>query len=299
MVQIRGTRFFSRRRDDFGARRVVAATRMSDDGRADTRAGTGPRRRRHHRRQFRSTATASRAAPSPPAPPRPPPIAVTVAGLRKGGGTARSALRGSLTSNDGRLPHTGRRAAAGTLVGIQPITATAPGGFGPAYRLTPEGQTFAQPVTLTFKYSAAEAGASAPNLLRVATQTAQGTWSLPSTTHDVAQRTLSVATTHFSDWANVGGLLLRPDDAVVRVNKELGLRVILCGAAPNPAGANAPPLMRECLNVMWGGLEISNWSVNGIPGGNASVGTVSGLASGNYGARYKAPATVPSQTRLR
>ena len=89
-----------------------------------------------------------------------------------------------------------------------------------AYRLTPEGQTFAQPVSLTFKYSAAVAGASAPDLLRVATQTAQGTWSLPATTRDAAQRTLSVATTHFSDWATVSGLLLRPEDAVVRSTRR-------------------------------------------------------------------------------
>jgi hypothetical protein len=236
--------------------------------------------------------------PSPPAAPPPPaPIAVTPVGVPEGlpANATIGAAGGSLTSADGRLTITvpAGALAADTLVGIQPITPTAPGALGHGYRLTPEGQNFAQPITLTFKYSAAEASATVPNLLRVATQTAQGTWSLPQATHDAAQRTLSVATTHFSDWSNVGGLLLRPNDAVVKVNKELGLSVILCDEAPDP-NPNSPPVMRECLNVRWGGLEIGGWSVNGTPGGNGSVGTVRGLGSGDYGARYRAPATVPS-----
>lgn len=242
-------------------------------------------------------------SPSPPpaAPPPPPPIATTAPGIPEGlpVTAAIGSAGGSLTSSDGRLTISvpAGALAASTVVGIQPITATAPGAMGAAYRLTPEGQTFAQPVSLTFKYSAAEARASAPDLLRVATQTAQGTWSSPATTHDATQRTLTVATTHFSDWANVSGLLLRPEDSVVRVGKEVSLRVIICGDAPNPANPNAPPLLRECLAPTFMGLEIDVWAVNGIAGGNASVGTVQGLDP-VPGARYKAPATVSSQTQV-
>jgi hypothetical protein len=236
--------------------------------------------------------------PAPtPAPPPPAPIAVTPAGVPEGlpASATIGAAGGSLTSADGRLTITvpAGALAADTVVGIQPITPTAPGALGPGFRLTPEGQNFAQPVTLTFRYSAAEAGASHPNLLRVATHTAQGTWALPQATHDATQRTLSVATTHFSDWSNVGGLLLRPNDAVVKVNKELGLSVILCEEAPDPTPGSRP-VMRECLNVRWGGLEIGGWAVNGAPGGNGTVGTVNGMSNGDYGARYRAPATVPS-----
>ena len=102
-----------------------------------------------------------------------------------------------------------------TEVGIQPITATAPGALGSGYRLTPEGVTFGQPVTLTFKYSSDEAAAVVASSLRVATRDARGLWSTPSVTLDAAQRTISVTTTHFSDWSFVGGAQIAPAAAAV------------------------------------------------------------------------------------
>ena len=246
-----------------------------------------------------SPAPAPPPPPMPPAAPPPPPIAVTVAGIPEGlpSSATIGVAGGSVNSSDGRLTITVPAGAlpADTLVGIQPITATAPGALGAAYRLTPEGHTFAQPVTLTFKYSPAEAASSAPNLLRVATHTKQGTWSLPDTTRDEAQRTLTVSTAHFSDWASVNGLLLRPEDSVVQVNREMGMRVVLCGWGPDPGNnSNGLPLLRECLGISFSGVDFTAWSVNGTPGGNASVGTLS-VSDNGLGARYRAPSTVPPQ----
>jgi hypothetical protein len=65
------------------------------------------------------------------------------------------AAGGILISPDGILTievPAGALASAQTLT-IQPITNQAPGGLGAAYRLGPEGQTFAVPVTLTFTYT--------------------------------------------------------------------------------------------------------------------------------------------------
>lgn len=236
-------------------------------------------------------------APPPPAPPPPPPIAVTVAGIPEGLPTIGTIgpAGGSLTSSDGRLTVSvpAGALAANTLVGIQPITATAPGALGHAYRLTPEGQAFLQPATLTFKYTAAEAAATAPDSLQVATHNAQGSWSLPAVTRDTTQRTLTVATTHFSDWANVAGTLLRPADSVVAVNKSLTLYIVECGSAPSPVSPNDPPVMRECFRFDLANPQSVEWAVNGIPGGNASVGTLRASASGT---RYTAPAAVPPQS---
>lgn len=233
----------------------------------------------------------------PPAPPPPPPIAVTPPGIPEGFPTSATIGPGggSLGSSDGRLTVTvpAGALAANINFGIQPITATAPGALGSAYRLTPEGQNFAQPVTLTFKYSAAEGAASARDALRVATQTAQGRWSLPPTTHDAAQRTLVVTTTHFSDWANISGLLLRPADSVVAVNKKLNIYFIDCGWEPDPNDPNAPHVMRECQPFDAGGATGLTWSVNGVAGGSSSSGTVQRQPNNN--ARYTAPATVPAQ----
>ncbi len=183
--------------------------------------------------------------------------------------------------------------AAGTQVGIQPITATAPGALG-AYRLTPEGQTFAQPVTITFSYSADEAGATAPDSMRIATHDARGYWAVVGTTRDATQRTLAVTTTHFSDWSHVDGRQIVPASATVAVNKEQRLSVIDCGDGPDPDGGNSQQrLLLECLeDEELQPLPPSNWSVNAIPGGNSTVGTIAAVAGG---ATYKAPSSVPSQ----
>jgi hypothetical protein len=179
-------------------------------------------------------------------------------------------------------------------VGITPITATAPGATG-AYRLTPEGVTFAQPVTLSFSYSAAEAGASAASRWRIATRDARGHWAVPNgVTHDAAQRKLSVGTTHFSDWSYVPWEQLTPASAVVRVRGGVGLALKVCGDADDPA--NAQRLLLECRPPSID-PELA-WSVNGIAGGNAAVGTIT--EGGLPGVQavlvdYAAPDQVPAQ----
>lgn len=236
-------------------------------------------------------------APSPtpgPAPaPAPAPIAQTPAGDPEGLPTFATigAAGGTLTSSDSRLTITVPAGALSTdtEVGIQPITATAPGALGSGYRLTPDGTTFAAPVTLTFKYSADEAAAMIEPLLRVATHDASGHWNVPSATHNAAQRALSVTTTHFSDWSFVGGVQIVPASAAVMVKKELPLRVVDCGEAPDPSDATAPPVLRECNSVL---VDTTPWSVNGVSNGNASVGTMRNLNSVGV---YTAPVTVPAQ----
>jgi hypothetical protein len=200
------------------------------------------------------------------------------------------AAGGSLTSSDGRLRMTvpAGAVAADTEFGIQPITATAPGALGPAYRLTPEGTTFAQPVTLRFAYSANEGGANRIEDMAIAKRDAQGHWALPAASLDATQRTLSVTTTGFSDWSLVGGLQLAPASATVALNKTVALRGIDCGRAVE----TTPPRMRECVNhVVDSELESVAWSANGVANGNATVGTVSGSSAGSY----TAPAAVPAQ----
>lgn len=205
---------------------------------------------------------------------------------------------GTLISSDGRLTVSIPAGAlpADTEVGIQPITATAPGALGSAYRLTPDGQRFAQPVTLTFRYSAEEAGASAPGALRVATHDSQGRWGLPTmTTTDASARALSVATSHFSDWSYLSGEQLRPASAYVLVNTHQPLQYIECGDDGVIGGDNENPqrLLLECREVH--NEFAARWAVNGISGGNASIGTIDpSNPSKNWFGDYRAPASVPS-----
>jgi hypothetical protein len=231
-------------------------------------------------------------APSPPAPaPAPAPIARTTAGDPEGLPTSATigAAGGALASSDGRLRISipAGALAADTTISIQPITATAPGAVGPGYRLGPEGLAFAKPVTLTFGYSIDEASAGDAQLLRIATRDARGIWGIATASLDAAQRNLSASATHFSDWSFVGGQQIAPASAVVAVGKKLSLRVVDCGTGPDPDSPTAPPVLRECQSVL---ADTTIWSVNGIAGGDSSVGTMnSQFAQG----LYTAPASLP------
>lgn len=221
--------------------------------------------------------------------PEPQPPAQTPAGVPNGLPTTATigTAGGTLASGDGRLTITvpPGAMAAGTAVTIQPITGTAPGALG-SYRLTPEGVTLAQPVSLTFNYSTDESAATDPQSLRVATRDANGYWVVTPSVHNAAQRRLTVTTTHFSDWSYVAGLQLMPVARTVEINTQLLLQLSYCGLGDN----NNQQLLLQCTDQ--GALEARNWSVNGTPGGNSTVGTVVG-ALGQ--ATYRAPPSVPGQ----
>ncbi|MGN7824252.1 hypothetical protein ACTJJB_29280 [Chitinophaga sp. 22536] len=111
---------------------------------------------------------------------------------------------GTLASADGRLQ---MEIPAGAVTKetdftIQPITNTLPGSPGKGYRLLPEGQTFAQPVRLTFQYDDADLAATSAQMLYIAFQGSDGIWKMiPQTALDETNKTLKATTTHFSDWA--------------------------------------------------------------------------------------------------
>ncbi len=162
--------------------------------------------------------------------PKPPEIAVTPVGAPHGGPSELlvPATGGTLASADGRLAvdiPADALATAQTLT-LQPIADEAPGGVGPAYRLGPEGTTFAKPVTLTFHYTEDDLIGSEAATLAVAFQDAQGQWNaLKSATRDEAGRTISVVTTHFSDWSLLQGFQLRPPSANVNPGDRVDLAV--------------------------------------------------------------------------
>jgi hypothetical protein len=175
-------------------------------------------------------------------------------------------------------------------VAIVPLTPTAPGALGLAYRLLPEGVTFSQPVTLTFTYSADHADSTRPETLRVATRDDRGYWRVAPSTLDAQQRQLSITTTHFSDWSYVAGLQILPSSASVAVSRTRDLHVIGCGEGADPDADNPQRVLLECVEEEVPPLA-NHWSVNGIPGGDSSVGTIAGATN----ATYSAPGAVPPQ----
>jgi len=145
-------------------------------------------------------------SPPPSSPDDAPPI-LTGAGVPAGEAleTTIGPDGGELVSSDGKLKVS---IPAGALTkptdfSVQSITLTALGGVGGGYRLRPEG-ALAAPVTLTFKGPGMyEAGTNLDGL-GIAYQDASGFWfQMKGVVRDASANTLTVTTTHFSDWGVV------------------------------------------------------------------------------------------------
>ncbi len=202
---------------------------------------------------------------------------------------------GALTSPDGRLTLSVPPGAVTGAVNftIQPITNQAPGGIGSAYRLTPDGQTFAVPASIVFHYGDQDLAGTAAGALAIAYQDPQHFWRSPiSASLDEANKTLTVSTSHLSDWSSLVGYQLRPPTRNVSVGKTLGLALFSCN--PIDAGDDVFTLQGLCRPETGDlvGAETSGWAVNGVAGGGGTFGTV--VATGQNGATFTAPGAKPT-----
>ena len=180
--------------------------------------------------------------------------------------------------------------AADTALSVTPLSVTAPGGVR-AYRLGPEGTTFATPATVRFSFTDADIAGSAKEALRVAFQDEQRQWrSLDARTVEVDG--VAVMTTHLSDWSLTLGYQLRPASANVRLRATQNLTVRYCDLVTKDAAGNdlelvglvAPCEEGETVEPLLGA-----WAVNGVKGGSAATGTVRPGAPGVYTAPDKTP----------
>ncbi len=180
-------------------------------------------------------------------------------------------------------------------VSIQPITNNAPGGLGNAYRLQPDGQTFSKPVTITFQYTNGDLAATAASALDVAYQTSRGYWAAyKQVSLDTTSQTVTIQSTHFSDWGLLATAYLKPTAALVRTGQRLTLEVWNCGPASGGTGPDGFTLFMSVCGQS--NLAVDNWSVNGLAGGNANTGTI--LATGNQTATFTAPAVPPAPSTV-
>jgi len=201
---------------------------------------------------------------------------------------------GVLESADGtiRVEIPAGALAAEQIVSIQPISNHAHGKIGSAFRLGPEEVSFASPARLTFQFTSEQILGTAPELLRVASQNSERFWELhEAVTLDVEVGTVSVDTTHFSDWSLVTGALLSPESATVKPGETVSLSVVTCERVQSDD--LLAPLVAECRPSEVIRNLVRNWSVNGTPGGDGNVGTVS--VQDDRSALYTAPADAPQQ----
>jgi hypothetical protein len=139
------------------------------------------------------------------------------------------ATGGELISGDGKLKVMVPQGSVSTTTqfSIEPITNTLfEDGSRIAYRLLPEGITFNMPVTLQFSYDGSALTNTVEDFLSVASQQANGSWRLEPTVLNKTMKTLTVETSHFSDWTVTGGFELRVQKHHLRPGQKSTLSVV-------------------------------------------------------------------------
>jgi len=234
------------------------------------------------------------AASAPTPAPAPAPM-ITAVGVPFGVSATATvdAAGGSVVSADGRLTLTIPPGAltTATTIGIQPVTNEVQSGVGLGYSLTPDGQTFSAPVTLTLTYSDADLLGTTADFLRLAYQDAADGWrALGDPVVDKVHQSILVQTTHFtvySPWAYLG---IQPTSATVGLGKSIDLQVQVCDTLEDPAHPEARQLL-NCTPTGSSFGDLSNWSVNS--GAKPGSGTVVATVDDNSQARYTAPSSAP------
>lgn len=135
---------------------------------------------------------------------------------------------GSIQSEDGRFNVTIPAGALTTDVPIsmQPITNTNGAGVGAGYRMLPDGQQFAKPVTMTVTYTREEVERSMPEALGIAYQNAKGIWmAVGGTQIDTTRKTVSIEVNHFTDFTFFEYVYLDPEFSTIDPGQSVSIRL--------------------------------------------------------------------------
>lgn len=199
---------------------------------------------------------------------------------------------GTLTSSDGKVTLTIPEGAlaADTVISAVAISNLAHGGIGrAAYRMTGT-ETFLKPVSLTFSWTEEELNGAAPEFLEVAFQNKEGFWQLTdASVVDVAAKTITTTTTHFTDFIPVAPFRIVPEKVTLEVNGAQRFQL--------EHSYNRPIDAEHSLGFGWAkpGVVLASkivgpWAVDGVVGGNSTIGTIyADVDRGGYAAPEKKP----------
>lgn len=191
---------------------------------------------------------------------------------------------GTLSSQDGRLKVT---IPAGALASAQEVSIQAIANHNPlavekAYRIEPHGVEFAKPVSLTFSYSDDDVSNTLPEALGIAFQDEQGIWQAQAATVvNKAAKTVTVTTTHFSDWTLFEKFYLLTSAKSLAVNGSADLGVVTTDDLLAPLTQGQQKAMGKKITLP--GKYIQEWKLTGA----------GKLQPSGANAVYTAPATVP------
>lgn len=177
---------------------------------------------------------------------------------------------------------------ANTDILVQEVKNTAPGAVGRSFELQPHGTVFQKPVTLEFSWEGHESWVNIPEAMGIAWQDEKNFWRLTKApVIDKVKKTVSVQTTHFSNWALLQWLQLEPVATTVKAGGQAQLTVK--SYIPLSGDDLLTPLVpADGQDIALGegkplpGSFIRSWAVGGV-----------GKVQGNGGqGTYSAPATV-------
>ncbi len=138
---------------------------------------------------------------------------------------------------------------------LQSIENTVPSGAGTAFRLTPHGEQFAKPVKIQFNY-AGKKHIQADNM-GIAFQDAKGIWqSVNKVERDTIAKTITIETTHFSDWSAFELLSIEPKLAHVNLGGSITLKAVEWTEDQLLPSPYQPIAYKSAKNV-------SNWALGG------------------------------------
>ncbi len=188
-----------------------------------------------------------------------------------------------MPDNSIRLSVPAGAVGAATTFSIQQVENTFPGSTGRSYRLLPEGVKFSKPVTLTLSYEGTTLQGGNPEFLYLTYQDADGFYRVATNTFlNKESKTLTVETTHFSDWTYFETILLVADNSYLNKGESTKLKVMeymnydLTGDGDPKLG-----VLQEYSNSR----TKFDWSIN--YGGGTVTPDKPGAAT------FKAPASVP------
>ncbi len=199
---------------------------------------------------------------------------------------------GSISMPDGRISVD---VPAGAVIGntqfsIQPITNMAINGIGSGYRLEPGHITFPIPLKLTFHFDDRDLAGTVAEALLLAFQDKDGSWHAESKTKlNEQEKTLTVATTHFSDWLYLRTVGITPAEKKVLVGEAVPIKVDACPDRDSVLRYNPfnKFFKRDCYAAS---SDASTWVLKG-------AGTLTRISASTV--VYTAPSIKPADNRAR
>lgn len=194
---------------------------------------------------------------------------------------------GTLSSPDNSLTLTipAGAVAAPVTFSITPVVNTLPGSPGKSFRLLPEGTSFSKPVQIWYTYEAEALDSTSADALYLAYQGGDGIWQfLPDTQLDATARTLTVETTHFSDWAPFAAFWLEGANKRIKPGATAKLTIMSPFFIADLTGKQQALEIAD-VRPLDNASNIRNWKA-----------TYEKLViePGNVSATYTAPAQVPA-----